>query len=190
VIEFACEQTCNGSKRAENQWWCMQSKCRQRYRQVRSAGRTNGFACSSGTHTLWVESQDVYEGACASGLIRRRYSSMTHLDDSGRTSPSGRKRAKEIQSSVLVSVCIKRVHARSGQSSGHLPPTMTLAGRVSRESSFEISLVRIVWLAADTWGLLRRAKIMNAFMGRRGEPSALRACTISCASSTESGSAR
>ena len=36
-----------------------------------------------------------------------------------------------------------------------------------------ISPVRMVWLAAETWGRLRRAKIMNAFMGRRGVPSEL-----------------
>ena len=34
--------------------------------------------------------------------------------------------------------------------------------------------MRIIWLAADTSGLRLRAKIMKAFMGRFGVPSALR----------------
>jgi len=37
-----------------------------------------------------------------------------------------------------------------------------------------ISPVRIIWLAADTSGLRLRAKIMNAFIGRFGVPSASR----------------
>jgi hypothetical protein len=37
-----------------------------------------------------------------------------------------------------------------------------------------ISPVRIIWLAADTSGLRFRAKIMKAFRGRLGVPSALR----------------
>jgi len=37
-----------------------------------------------------------------------------------------------------------------------------------------ISPVRIIWLAADTSGLRFLAKIMKAFMGRFGVPSALR----------------
>jgi len=36
-----------------------------------------------------------------------------------------------------------------------------------------ISPVRIIWLAADTSGLRFRAKIIKAFMGRFGVPSAL-----------------
>ena len=35
------------------------------------------------------------------------------------------------------------------------------------------SPVRIIWFAAEIWGLRLRAKIMNAFMGRLGVPSAL-----------------
>lgn len=46
----------------------------------------------------------------------------------------------------------------------------------SRERIFEISPVRIIWFAALTCGRRRRAKIMKAFMGRFGVPSALRAC--------------
>ena len=41
-----------------------------------------------------------------------------------------------------------------------------------------ISPVRIIWFAAETWGLLLRANIMNAFMGRLGVPSALRVCAV------------
>jgi hypothetical protein len=37
-----------------------------------------------------------------------------------------------------------------------------------------ISPVRIIWLAADTSGLRFREKIMKAFRGRLGVPSALR----------------
>lgn len=36
------------------------------------------------------------------------------------------------------------------------------------------SPVRIIWFAADIWGRRFLAKIMNAFMGRLGVPSALR----------------
>lgn len=42
-----------------------------------------------------------------------------------------------------------------------------------------ISPVRIIWLAADTSGLRLRAKIMKAFMGRFGVPSAFRDWAIS-----------
>ena len=41
------------------------------------------------------------------------------------------------------------------------------------------SPVRIIWLAAEIWGLRLRAKIMNAFMGRLGVPSALSVCDVS-----------
>jgi hypothetical protein len=39
----------------------------------------------------------------------------------------------------------------------------------------EISPVRIIWFAALTWGRRRRAKIMKAFMGLLGVPSAFSA---------------
>lgn len=42
-----------------------------------------------------------------------------------------------------------------------------------------ISPVRIDWFSADTCGRLLRAKIINAFIGRLGVPSALRVCDVS-----------
>ena len=44
----------------------------------------------------------------------------------------------------------------------------------SLERILLISPVRMLWFAAESWGRRRRAKIMNAFMGRFGVPSALR----------------
>lgn len=44
----------------------------------------------------------------------------------------------------------------------------------SRDRILLISPVRMAWFAAETCGLLRLAKIMNAFIGRRGVPSVLR----------------
>lgn len=41
------------------------------------------------------------------------------------------------------------------------------------------SPVRIIWLAAEICGLRLRAKIMKAFMGRLGVPSALRVWDVS-----------
>lgn len=41
-----------------------------------------------------------------------------------------------------------------------------------------ISPVRIAWFSAETCGRLRRANIMNAFIGRFGVPSALRVCDV------------
>jgi len=49
----------------------------------------------------------------------------------------------------------------------------------SLERIFEISPVRIDWFSDETWGRRRRAKIMNAFMGRFGVPSALRVWEVS-----------
>ena len=42
-----------------------------------------------------------------------------------------------------------------------------------------MSPVRIIWFAAEIWGLRLRAKIMNAFMGRLGVPSALSVWDVS-----------
>lgn len=50
-------------------------------------------------------------------------------------------------------------------------------------SSLLISPVRMDWFSADTWGRLRRAKIMNAFIGRFGVPSALRVWEVKVTSS-------
>lgn len=51
----------------------------------------------------------------------------------------------------------------------------------SLESILLISPVRMLWFAAESWGRRRRAKIMNAFMGRFGVPSALRVWAMSAA---------
>lgn len=41
-----------------------------------------------------------------------------------------------------------------------------------------ISPVRIDWFSAETWGRRLRAKIMNAFIGRFGVPSAFNVCEV------------
>jgi len=49
--------------------------------------------------------------------------------------------------------------------------------------SLLISPVRMDWFSADTWGRLRRAKTIKAFMGRFGVPSALRVWDVKVTSS-------
>lgn len=48
-----------------------------------------------------------------------------------------------------------------------------------------ISPVRIAWFSAETWGLRLRAKIINAFIGRFGVPSAFSVWLVSASESSK-----